>query len=211
MFTGIIQNFGKLKAVTLSKNQARLVFCFEKKETQVKQGESIAVNGVCLTAVRIDCFGFEADLVPETLLATNLGKLKVGDSVNIERSLRWNDSVGGHFVTGHVDAVGKVAQILRRGQNWSLLVDAPKTIISKLVPKGSVVCDGVSLTVQTVMKKNFCVAVIPHTLAVTTLGKKKVGDEVNLEIDLLLRYQECTNAALKKNRLSIKTLKKQGF
>ena len=166
---------------------------------------------MCLTAVRIDEFGFEVELVPETLLATNLGKLKVGEGVNLERSLRWNDSVGGHFVTGHVDAVGKVAQIRRRGQNWSLLVDAPKTIISKLVPKGSVACDGVSLTVQTVMKKSFCVAVIPHTLAVTTLGKKKVGDEVNLEIDLLLRYQDCANASLKKNGLSIKTLKKQGF
>ncbi len=211
MFTGIIQNFGKLKAIIHSKNQAHLVFSFEKKEKQVKQGESIAVNGVCLTAVKIDSFGFEADLVPETLLATNLEKLKVGERVNIERSLRWNDSVGGHFVTGHVDAVGKVAQIGRRGGNWSLLLDAPKTIISKLVPKGSVACDGVSLTIQTVMKKSFCVAVIPHTLAATTLGKKKVGDEMNLEIDLLLRYQECTNTSLKKNGFSIKTLKKQGF
>lgn len=212
MFTGIIQNLGRVTAVSKHGKMTRLAFQFSGRQKQTEKGESIAINGVCLTAIRIDSRGFEADLLPETLSVTNLGSLCVGDDVNLERSLRAGDAIGGHFVTGHVDAVGKIAQILDRGGNWSLLVDAPRTIISKLAVKGSVACDGVSLTLQEVTPKSFRVAVIPHTLKVTTLGRKKVGDQVNLEIDMLMRYQDSfSKKQSRKKKLTLKELKMQGF
>ena len=211
MFTGMIQVLGQVEALQRQKGQIRLAFSFQKEQKNVQEGESIAVNGVCLTAVQIKKSGFKADLLPETLSATNLGKLKRGSRVNLERSLKWGDSIGGHFVTGHVDAVGRIAQIQRRNGNWSLLMNAPKTIIFKLVPKGSIACDGISLTVQALAPQGFYVAVIPHTLSVTTLGKKKIGDEVNLEIDLLFRYRYGKSISFKDGGLSAKVLQKQGF
>lgn len=204
MFTGIIQNSGKVESITKHRHGMTLAFRFQVKENRVQKGESISVNGVCLTAIQINANGFKADVVPETLAVTNLGQLKVRDEANLERALRLGDPIGGHFVTGHIDAVGKIAEICSRGGNWSLLLHAPKTIISKLVVKGSVACEGVSLTIQSVTSTGFRVAVIPHTLAVTTLGKKKVGDQLNLEIDPLARSP-------KKSSLSIRMLEKQGF
>lgn len=211
MFTGIIKNLGHVKSISNKGNKARLVFSFQNREKHVEKGESIAVNGVCLTAVQINPAEFSADLVQETLNATSLGRLKPGNRVNLERSLRVGDAIGGHFVTGHVDAVGKVEQIIRRGGNWSLLVNAPKTIISKLAVKGSIACDGVSLTVQELNTQSFRVAVIPHTLNVTTLAIKKTGDEINLEIDMLMRYLERHLKKDKKKQLSAEILRKQGF
>ncbi len=211
MFTGIIQNLGKVKSVRKNGKQVRLTILFQKKETRVIKGESIALNGVCLTAASIDELSFEADLLPETLAATNLGKLKAGDGVNLERSLKQGDSLGGHFVAGHVDGVGKITEIWRRGGNWSLLVHAPKTIISKLAVKGSIACDGVSLTIQELMPQSFRVAVIPHTLKVTTLGKRTTGAEINLEIDMLTRYLGRGTGGSPKNKLSVKKLQALGF
>lgn len=211
MFTGIIQNLGTIKRIQNLAHQVRLSIQFQTQEKNVQKGESIAVNGVCLTAMRIDSRGFDADLVPETLRVTSLGRLRVGNEVNIERSLHWGDAVGGHLVSGHVDAVGKVVKIDVRGGNWSLLVEAPKTIISKLVRKGSVACDGVSLTVQSLTATHFQVAVIPHTLAVTTLRFLKVGSDLNLEIDHSLDLARASRSVKKSSLLTIKNLKKQGF
>lgn len=188
-----------------------LVFAFKKPEKNVRVGESIAVNGVCLTATRITSKKFSADLVQETLSASHLGNLKVGDQVNLERSLKAGDSVGGHWIAGHVDGVGHISEIKERGKNWSLLVSAPQNIISKLVLKGSIACDGVSLTVQKIERQRFGVAVIPHTLHATTLGFKKEGDVLNLEIDVLTRYMKSNASRLNTKKFTVRQLQRQGF
>lgn len=211
MFSGIIQNQGRLKSIRMRSGEAHLAFAFQRWESKVQKGESIAVNGVCLTAVKISRRGFEADLLPETLDATNLGKLVPGSWVNLERSLKAGDAIGGHFVTGHVDAVGQIIEIKKRGGNWSLLVQAPETIISKLAVKGSVACDGISLTIQALAKKTFRVAIIPHTLKATTLGLRKKDDWLNLEVDMLMRYLDRLQSLSKPKKLSVSRLKKQGF
>jgi len=211
MFTGIIQNLGRVTAVSQRGKVVRMAFQFEIAQKQVQKGESIAVNGVCLTAIRIDSKQFEADLVLETMASTNLGQLKPKDRVNLERSLRVGDAIGGHIVTGHVDAVGKISEIRDRVGNWSLLVHAPKTIISKLAVKGSVACDGVSLTLQAVNSKTFCVAVIPHTLVMTTLRFLKVGHLVNLEVDHSFDLMRHPKRVRNMRRLNIQNLIKQGF
>jgi len=211
MFTGIIENLGRVDSVKMRGESARMSFRFQKRERKVSVGESIAVNGACLTAVEINAAGFSADILPETLTVTNLGQLKRGDPVNLERSLRTGSAVGGHFVTGHVDATGKVAQIERRQGNWSLLVKAPQTIISRLVTKGSVACDGVSLTVQDLMSDRFRVAVIPYTLATTTLRFLKMHSRINLEADHSLDLMRVLKKDEKSTRLKIKNLIRQGF
>lgn len=211
MFTGIIQNLGLVRSVEKNGKQVHLEIHFQKKEKRVQKGESIALNGVCLTATKINVSGFEADLLPETLAVTNLAGLKPGEWVNLERSLKYGDALGGHFVSGHVDAVGKVTQITRRGGNWSLLVQAPETIISKLVAKGSVACDGVSLTIQSLKKSHFQVAVIPHTLAVTALRFLEVGSNINLEVDHSLDLIRNLKVKKRLGLLTIKKLIKQGF
>ena len=211
MFTGVIQNLGKVKLAEKRGKQMRLTIRFQKKEKGVQKGESIAVNGVCLTATVITALGFEADLLPETLEVTNLGKLKSGDWVNIERALKQGDSLGGHFVSGHVDSVGKITEISRRNGNWSLLVQAPKTIILKFAVKGSVTCDGVSLTVQELKAQRFRVAVIPHTLKVTTLHFLKVGSYVNLEVDHSLDLMRNFKRTPRPGQLTVPKLIKPGF
>jgi len=211
MFAGIIQNKARLKSIQMHRGEAHLTFTFQQPEKKVQKGESIAVNGVCLTAVKISRFGFEADLLPETLNATNLGQLVPGSWVNLERSLKAGDAIGGHFVTGHVDAVGKIIEIKKRGGNWSLLVQAPASIISNLAVKGSVACDGISLTIQALMQKSFRVAIIPHTLIATTLGLKKIGDGLNLEVDMLMRYLARLQSHSKPKGLSVARLKQEGF
>ncbi len=211
MFTGMIQNWGQVQSVKMGANQTHLCFSFKTKEKQVQKGESIAVNGACLTATRISAASFEADLVQETLIATNLGNLKSGDWVNLERSMRVGDAIGGHFVTGHVDATGQIKKIEKRGGNWRLFVHAPKSIISQLVEKGSIACDGVSLTIQKIESRGFYVAVIPHTLDATTLGHKKIGASINLEVDHLTRYSNQTKSQKKDSSVLIRQLITQGF
>ncbi len=211
MFTGIIQNLGKVKLIRKTHKQVRIAIHFRKKEKRVQEGESIAVNGVCLTAVKISSTGFEADLLPETLAVTSLGQLKAGDWVNLERSLKQGDLLGGHLVSGHVDATGEIAEIWRRGGNWSLLVHARKTILSKFVAKGSVAFDGVSLTIQKLEPQSFRVAVIPHTLKMTALRFLKVGSCVNLEADHSLDLMRVAKRKRTSSRFTVKSLMKQGF
>lgn len=188
MFTGIIENLGTVIKKETRGGQVRFRFRFLKKEKRLRVGDSIAVNGTCLTAVRVSPSGFEADVVRETLRATTLGRLRLGDRVNLERSLRVGDEMGGHFVTGHVDGRGKIVKIEKRIKNTTLFIKAPAAIIALQAAKGSVAIDGISLTVQKVHGLIFEIAVIPHTFKVTTLGLKKIGSEVNIEIDIVARY-----------------------
>ncbi|MBI2933210.1 MAG: riboflavin synthase [Planctomycetes bacterium] len=180
MFTGIIEAMGRVRAVRRTKAGARLEIDLP---FEARRGESVAVGGVCLTWV-----GAGFDVVPETLSRTTLGALKPGDRVNLERSLRVGDRLGGHFVTGHVDAVGEVARVLRAKKAVTLWVSIPVELARYVVPKGSITIDGVSLTVVDAEPDRFSVALIPVTLAHTTLGRVRGGAKVNLEVDILARY-----------------------
>lgn len=217
MFTGIIQNQAKVTKASASGGQIHFAFRFLKTEKRkLELGESIAVNGVCLTVVKIIVQGFEADVVRETLQATTLGSLKAGDSVNTERALRFGDPLGGHFVSGHVDAVGKIVSIRKSGRNLLYTFSMPEAVEPYTVIKGSMVVDGISLTVQAVGSHTFDISIVPHTFRVTSLARKKAGDAVNLEADLVSRYLKRildTKASGKKPRkpIMIRTLRKQGF
>jgi len=179
MFTGLIEELGSLAA----RDGHRFTFAAELVTTDANVGDSIAVDGCCLTVVALDPGRWSADVVDETLSRTTLGGLRPGDPVNLERPVRPSDRLGGHVVQGHVDRLGEV---LSAGA--ALVVGTPHT--RYLVEKGSVAVDGVSLTVTDVKDDRFRVAVIPHTAAVTTLGSLQPGDNVNLEFDILAKYVE---------------------
>ena len=168
--------------------QIRLGFRFLRPERKFKTGESLCVNGVCLTAAKKNGRKFEADVIGGTLRSTTLGALRVGDRVNLERPLRAGDPVGGHFVTGHVDGRGKILRLEKRGKNRTLTIQAPPALRPYLAAKGSVAVDGVSLTIQKVRGLKFQAGLVPHTLKATTLGRKRAGALVNLESDLIARY-----------------------
>lgn len=214
MFTGIIQNQGTVVRKERCAQQIHFTFGFRKKEKGVKIGDSIAVDGVCLTVVKLGQKTFEADVIDETLKATTLGRLVIGNQVNLERSLRVGDSIGGHFVTGHVDGVGRIVTIKKQGANYTLQIEASADIIRSLIVKGSVAIDGISLTIQGIHTNTFKAAMIPLTLRQTTLGFKKEGSFVNLEIDLTTRYLKgltALNTSRSSSTLTLKRLKAQGF
>ncbi|MDQ3057660.1 MAG: riboflavin synthase [Pseudomonadota bacterium] len=191
MFTGIIDGVGKLAAAELRGGDMRLqVTAGSLPFADVRMGESIAVNGVCLTVVAFDAVAFEADASTETLSLTTLGGLKAGTVVNLERAMRPTDRLGGHLVSGHVDGLGSVLSIHEdaRAQRWRFA--APHALLRYIAKKGSICVDGVSLTVNEVDAEGFEVALIPHTVVHTAFAHTAVGDTVNLEIDLVARYVE---------------------
>jgi riboflavin synthase len=191
MFTGIIEGVGRLAAIESRGGDARLtVVVGSLPFDAVQLGESIAVNGVCLTVVEFDTASFAADASNETLSLTTLGGLSVGARLNLERAMRPTDRLGGHLVSGHVDGVGSVVDIQpdARAQRWRFA--APLALLRYIAKKGSICVDGVSLTVNEVDEAGFEVALIPHTVANTAFATTKVGDLVNLEIDLVARYVE---------------------
>jgi riboflavin synthase len=183
MFTGIVEEVGTLTAAEASAATTRLVFGARTVTEGSRIGDSIAVNGCCLTVVDLGAGWWAADAVRETLGRTNLGALRPGDPVNLERPVSVGSRLGGHLVQGHVDGLGP---ILRTAPDLQVGVDA--ALAPFLVEKGSVSVDGISLTVVSVGAESFTVAVIPHTLEVTTLGRKTVGDLVNLEVDVIAKY-----------------------
>lgn len=189
MFTGIIQAIGQIEKVTRKGDDSKLrVHVGTLEMEDVKLGDSIAVNGVCLTAVHLEQDYFEADVSKETLSCT-VG-LDSPRPVNLEKALRYSDRLGGHLVSGHVDGVGQTLRFEQVGDSWQLVVRAPNNLSRFIAVKGSICIDGVSLTVNTVEKDTFSVNLIPHTLEMTTLKQLGVGSRVNLEIDLIARYVE---------------------
>ncbi len=185
VFTGIVEEVGQLRAIEPGPSASRMVFGAEVVTVGSRIGDSIAVNGCCLTVVDLGDSWWAADAVPETLGRTNLGRLGEGDPVNLERPVRLADRLSGHLVQGHVDGVGTV---IRPAPD--LRVRAPAWLLRYLVPKGSVTVDGCSLTVVEVLDDGFTVAIIPHTSDVTTFGHRQVGDGVNLEVDVIAKYAE---------------------
>ncbi len=190
MFTGLIEELGTVRRISSSGEGTDIVIAAKKVLSDLKIGDSIAVNGPCLTATAVDKNNFTAWAMPETLEKTNLRQLTTGSPVNLERAMTLNGRLGGHLVSGHIDAVITLAGREPQGGAIILTFAAPEELMRYIIPKGSVSLDGVSLTVIDVDENRFSVGLIPHTAGETTLGRKESGAPVNLEVDLIGKYVE---------------------
>jgi len=193
MFTGIIEGTGIIKSIVKIKDtnrsaDRRIEIDLGKLSKGLQVGDSVNVNGTCLTTTRILKNKAYFEVVKETMKRTSLGMLEIGDHVNVERSLRINDRIEGHIVLGHIDGVGEIKDIVKNPSETKIWISANKEIAKFLVSKGSVALDGISFTIVDVWKNKFSIALVPHTLAVTTFKNKLKGDKVNIEIDILSRY-----------------------
>ncbi|HKI77676.1 MAG TPA: riboflavin synthase [Ignavibacteriaceae bacterium] len=188
MFTGLVEEKGKLKLKEPTGEGLRLTFQAKKIMDDLKIGDSVAVNGVCLTVVKREEDSFSMDTIEETLKKSNLGTLNIGDPVNLERPLKAEARLGGHFVLGHVDAFGKVESVKELSNSHFIKISFPDKFAKYLIPVGSVAIDGVSMTVAELENDNFSVGIIPHTWEETIFSNKKPGDSVNLEFDVLGKY-----------------------
>ncbi len=216
MFTGLIEATGTVANLERGSNPCHLRINSPLAKQDLQLGESIAVNGVCLTVTRWDDTSFTADVSSETLEVTTLGQLSTGAQVNLERALRLSDRLGGHIVSGHVDAVGLLRSRVTEGAAQKLEFTLPATISRYVAAKGSITIDGISLTVNKVNADSFTIMVIPHTLAMTTLKEKRAGEQVNLESDILARYverllQPGQDASKTQGGVSLELLAKNGF
>lgn len=190
MFTGIIEEVGKITSIRQMQESFQIGIRANKVLEDCSEGDSISVNGACLTVVALFPNIFVVDIMAETLRRTTLRTAKVGDPVNLERSLRLSDRLGGHIVLGHVDGIGKIDSIRQEGIATVMTVKVPEDLSKYIAVKGSICVDGVSLTVTDITANRFEVSLIPFTKENTTLGLKKIGDEVNIEVDILSRYVE---------------------
>ncbi|MBN1613306.1 MAG: riboflavin synthase [Deltaproteobacteria bacterium] len=216
MFTGIIEAMGSFRGMTAVSLGARLEVDTAMDLTEVKIGDSIAVSGACLTMVDKSARGFAADVSAETLTRTTLGSLRAGDRVNLEKSLRLMDFLGGHLVLGHVDGLGRIAQKVSKSDSILFAFDVEPSLTRYIVEKGSVAVDGISLTVNRCERNRFYVSIIPHTARMTTLEFRQVGGTVNIETDILGKYVEKLLAGNDENRhqkraLNMDFLREHGF
>ena len=190
MFTGIIEELGNIRSIEERGENARIVISARLVTEGTNHGDSISVNGVCLTALDIHPDSFAADVSKETLVRSTLGRLKPGTPVNLERAVTPTTRLGGHIVQGHVDARGRLAGVEDHGESWTIKISYPKEIARYLVFKGSVAVEGISLTIAGLSGDHFEVAIIPKTWEVTNLSRLKPGDDVNLEVDVIAKYVE---------------------
>ncbi|MCD8117061.1 MAG: riboflavin synthase [Oscillospiraceae bacterium] len=190
MFTGIIEEMGVVRAVKRGANSSLLSIGADVVLADLKIGDSVAVNGVCLTATTVDSGGFTADVMHETLNRSSLGALSVGSPVNLERAMAANGRFGGHIVSGHIDGTGRILSVRRDDIALWYTIEAAPALLRYIVEKGSIAIDGISLTVAAVTDRDFSVSLIPHTASVTLLGRKRPGDIVNLETDIIGKYVE---------------------
>jgi riboflavin synthase len=213
MFTGLIQQVCTVKALSQSGGSAALTIDLGQLANQAKTGDSIAINGSCLTVSKLAGASATFDVSGETLTKTTLGKLATGTKVNIELALRVDDRFGGHFVLGHVDNTATIKKIEKKADFATFTFAAPKDLLDQMVPKGSVAIDGISLTIAELNPDGFTVAIIPQTLKETTLGQAKINQKTNIEIDIITktvrRYLE--KDIPPKGNLTIKELQQQGF
>jgi riboflavin synthase len=188
MFTGLIEEVGAVRRLERGPAGGKLSVRARTVLEGTKVGDSVSVSGACLTVIALDGDGFVVECMPETLARTTLGKAVPGSVVNLERSLRWGDRLGGHLVLGHIDDVGEILRVRQEGIAWEVRVSLPPALRGAVAAKGSIAIDGISLTVMRVDGEGFDVGVIPHTLKETTLRTVKAGMSVNLEADVLARY-----------------------
>ncbi|MFH2105611.1 MAG: riboflavin synthase [Parcubacteria group bacterium] len=210
MFTGIIKEIGEIKTTRQDREVLNLEIFSREAIKDLEIGSSIAVDGTCQTVVELSDSSFTIQVIPETLRLTTLGKFKRGDKVNLESAMKIGNDISGHLLTGHIDGMGKITDIKRTGETAEIKIKSPAELIKYIAYKGSIALDGISLTVAQCDNEQFKVAIIPHTLQETTLGAKKVGDLVNLEIDILARYVERT-LSMKGGGLDKNKLEKEGF
>ena len=213
MFTGIVEELGTVKQIQPMSQVGELAITASHVLSDSDVSDSIAVNGVCLTITRVDADSFAADVSAETLRRTTLGTLKAGDSVNLERPIRLNDRLGGHLVLGHVDEVGTISSWQDEGTSSLMQISISPEAMRYVVYKGSICVDGVSLTIASLFDDSFEVALIPHTKGMTTFRNKRVGDRVNIEVDLLGRYIErlLTRQPTKEMSIDLAFLKEHGY
>jgi riboflavin synthase len=220
VFTGIIESFGTLRRIESKGEGKILTIGCDLDLSQSKIGDSIAVNGACLTAVRLDTHQFSVDMAPETVQRTTFKHLAAGARVNIERALRLSDRIDGHLVSGHIDGCGVIRKIEKRSNAVIIDVKVPQALAREMIEKGSVAIDGVSLTINHCSEHDFQVSIIPHTAAITTIGFKQAGDQVNIETDMIGKYvkkwlmgQSSKNDAFPpgKKDISMGLLSKNGF
>ncbi|MDA8442152.1 MAG: riboflavin synthase [Peptococcaceae bacterium] len=215
MFTGIVEELGEVKTIKLQANSALLTIKATKILSDLAVGDSIAVNGVCLTVVNHTATAFTADVMGETLAKSTLGDLTSGSKVNLERALQLTTRLGGHLVSGHIDGTGHIKRSIKSGIAESIEIITSLSILKLIIPKGSIAIDGISLTVVDVTEHSFTVALIPHTFQATTLGFKGQGELVNLENDLIGKYVlhllDHTHTTRSNSNIDLNFLSKHGF
>ena len=214
MFTGIIEGLGTIAGVRPSGQGKRLTIQSDFSLQGTRVGDSIAVNGACLTAVHLADRRFEADVSPESVARTTLAEARTGERVNLERALRLSDRIDGHLVAGHVDGTGVIASRQPAGNAVVVTVVVPEELARQMIIKGSVAVDGVSLTINTLDARSFAVAVIPHTSVLTTIGFKQTGERVNIETDMIGKYVEkflSTRTDAKPTGVTLELLAKSGY
>ncbi len=215
MFTGIIEEVGVINRLSLSGNSGSIDVKASKVLEGTKIGDSIAVNGVCLTVTNLKSSGFVADVMPETIARSSLNILTTGSLVNLERAMPADGRFGGHIVSGHIDGTGIIEEIYRDENAVRISIRAANDIMQLIVEKGSITIDGISLTVASTAEDSFSVSVIPHTLSETSLIKKEIGNPVNLETDIVGKYVQkllkSSSNEVKSNELTIEYLKEMGF
>jgi riboflavin synthase len=191
MFTGIVEGLGKIVKFdkkTKNRSAAKMKVNLGKLAKGLRIGDSVAINGVCLTAISMTKNIAEFEMVGETIKRTNLSSLELGNKVNIERSLKVGDRLEGHFVLGHVDGVGLITKLEKQSDQIKIWIELPKELSKYVAQKGSITIDGISLTVVNKLKNTFSISIIPHTMKITNLALKKIGDKVNIETDVLGKY-----------------------
>lgn len=216
MFTGIIEEIGEVKRIVQGNNSINLTVKCSSILGDVKIGDSIAVNGICLTVTRKETDCFTVDVMPETIRNSNIGKLKLSDKVNLERAVRVSDRLGGHIVSGHIDGMGVISDIKRDDNAIWLTIEVPESILKYIIYKGSVTVDGISLTVAYVDESCFKVSLIPFTRGITNISSKSYGDMVNIECDIIGKYVERllffqASQKTKQSSISLDFLKEHGY
>jgi riboflavin synthase len=218
MFTGLIQETGEIGTIERRSGQdrssvTRITIKAARIPSELKTGDSVAVSGVCLTAVEIGDQRFAADLAQETLARTSLDRLKPGSLVNLELPARAQDHMGGHVVQGHVDGAGKILSLekIQFRDDWRLVIEVPQALARYVVPQGSIAVEGISLTVAAIAGSRLEIAIIPHTLQATNLRALRPGDPVNLEVDVLAKYAEKLSRKKSSSKLRVADLIRQGF
>lgn len=214
MFTGIIEEIGKITSIVPIAGGKKLKISARTIMNDVKVNDSVCINGVCLTVVRIDGDSFWVDAVGATLEKSTFSDVHVSNAVNLERALKLNERLGGHFVQGHVNAMGVIKEIKKLGENYFLKIDLPREVKKYLIPEGSIAIDGISLTIAEVEDSEIRISIIPHTWQNTNLKERKIGDRVNIETDVIAKYIE--NMSLKynsttKTNITENWLKERGY
>jgi riboflavin synthase len=214
MFTGIIEETGEIKKILPIAGGKRIKISASKILDDVSKNDSICVNGVCLTIIKKGDDSFWIEAVGETLEKTTFSNVQAPSPVNLERSLKLNDRIGGHFVQGHVNGIGKISEIVKRGENYLLQVEAPEIIEKYLINEGSIGIDGISLTIASTDENRVNISIIPHTWKNTTLQFKNIGDSVNVEVDVIAKYVEkliTKNEITGNNKITENWLKELGY